>query len=128
VEDRYVARPAGTVTFNRDIAPIFYKECATCHRPGQAGPFDLITYTDAKKRAGQIGEVTQSRFMPPWLPEHGIQPLADERRLNAEQVGLIQQWVPVPYPTNPILIFRPPFRLLGALGLRRVGCVTPSSA
>jgi hypothetical protein len=93
VEDRYVARPAGTVTFNRDIAPIFYKECATCHRPGQAGPFDLITYTDAKKRAGQIGEVTQSRFMPPWLPEHGIQPLADERRLNAEQVGLIQQWV-----------------------------------
>jgi hypothetical protein len=91
--ESYVPRPAGTVTFNKHIAPILHVECATCHRPGQAGPFNLITYADASKRAKQIGEVTQSRFMPPWLPEHGLEPLADERRLTAEQLGLIQQWV-----------------------------------
>lgn len=88
----YTPRPAGSVTFNKHIAPILHAECATCHRPGQAGPFNLITYADASKRAKQIVEVTQSRYMPPWLPEHGLEPLVGERRLNAEQLGLIQQW------------------------------------
>lgn len=42
------------VTFNRDIAPILFKQCAPCHRPGEAAPFSLLTYEDAKKRAEQI--------------------------------------------------------------------------
>jgi len=40
-----------TVTFNRDIAPIFFHSCAPCHRPGEAGPFSLLTYEDAKSHA-----------------------------------------------------------------------------
>jgi tetratricopeptide (TPR) repeat protein len=80
------------VTFNRQIAPILYKNCTTCHHPGGGGPFSLLTYEDARRRAPQIEQVTASRFMPPWLPEHGYGDFADERRLTAEEIALIKQW------------------------------------
>jgi hypothetical protein len=81
------------VTFNRDIAPIFYRSCANCHRPGEAAPFSLLTYKDAKSHARQIAAVTQSRFMPPWLPEPGDFKFADELRLSDQQIALITNWV-----------------------------------
>src|ERR1700675_4298000 len=52
-------------TFNRDIAPIMFHYCASCHRPGESGPFPLLSYKDAKSHARQIAAVTRSRFMPP---------------------------------------------------------------
>ena len=85
----YQPRPAGSVTFNQHIAPIVFAQCANCHRPGESGPFHLLTYADAKKRAPQIAEVTQRRFMPPWLPEDGHEALLDARRLTVGQIGLI---------------------------------------
>src|SRR5262245_50699004 len=60
---------AGTPTFNRDVAPIIFAKCASCHRPGEAAPFSLLTYDDVRRRASQIVEVTQMRFMPPWPPD-----------------------------------------------------------
>ena len=85
--------PAAKVTFNRDIAPIVYQYCAACHRPGEAGPFPLLTYQDVKKHGSQIAAVTQTRFMPPWLPEPGELKFADERRLSDEQIATIRAWV-----------------------------------
>jgi len=81
------------VTFNRDIAPIVYHYCASCHRPGEAGPFPLLTYEDVKKHGRQIVAVTQTGFMPPWLPEPQALKFADERRLNSDQIALIKTWV-----------------------------------
>jgi tetratricopeptide (TPR) repeat protein len=90
--DRFVPRPPGTLTFNKDIAPILHRHCAGCHRPGEAGPFNLITYDDAKRRAELMVKVTQSRYMPPWLPEKGEFEFADARRLTADQIGVLKQW------------------------------------
>src|SRR3984893_6254570 len=81
------------VTFNRDIAPILYRSCALCHRPGEAGPFSLLTYIDAKSHARQIATVTKSRFMPPWLPEDSKLKFADELRHSADEIARIQAWV-----------------------------------
>jgi Tfp pilus assembly protein PilF len=81
------------VTFNRDVAPILYHSCAQCHRPGEAGPFPLLSYADAKSHARQIAAVTRSRFMPPWLPEPGELAFADDLRLSEGQIALIQAWV-----------------------------------
>jgi len=81
------------VTFNRDIAPILFQYCAPCHHPGEAGPFPLLTYADAKAHARQISAVTSTRFMPPWLPELQEVRFADELRLSDEQITLIQKWV-----------------------------------
>ena len=74
-------RCQNSVTFNRDIAPIIFHSCSTCHRPGEAAPFSLLTYSDVKKHARQIADVTRSRVMPPWLPEPQELKFADEMRL-----------------------------------------------
>ncbi|HEX4538029.1 MAG TPA: tetratricopeptide repeat protein [Candidatus Acidoferrum sp.] len=81
------------ITFNKDIAPLFFQHCATCHRPGESGPFPLLSYKDAKSHARQIAAVTQSRFMPPWLPEPGEFKFADELRLSDAQIATIAHWV-----------------------------------
>jgi Flp pilus assembly protein TadD len=81
------------VTFNRDVAPILYRTCARCHRPGEAGPFSLLTYADAKVHARQIAAVTQRRYMPPWLPEPGELKFADELRLSEDEIAKIQAWM-----------------------------------
>lgn len=83
----------GQVTFNRDIAPIMFQTCARCHRPGESGPFSLLTYEDAKKHARQIEVVTRTRFMPPWLPAPQPLKFADEIRLSDEQIAIIKRWV-----------------------------------
>jgi len=80
-------------TWSHQIAPILYKNCATCHHPGGAGPFSLLTYDDARRWSAQILTVTQSRFMPPWLPEPGYGDFADSRRLSADDLEQIKRWV-----------------------------------
>src|SRR6059036_4072921 len=92
-DTKYVPRRPGTVTFNKDIAPLVFNKCSGCHRPGQAAPFPLLNYEEVKKHARQIAEVTARRYMPPWLPEPGYGQFAGERTLSAEQIGLVQQWV-----------------------------------
>jgi mono/diheme cytochrome c family protein len=88
--------PPGVVaepTFNRDIAPILFQNCATCHHPGEVAPFPLLTYSDAKKHSSEIAELTHMRQMPPWKPEHGFGEFVGERRLSDQQIATIQQWV-----------------------------------
>src|SRR2546422_422343 len=79
-------------TFNKDIAPIIFEHCAGCHRPGQAGPFSLLTYRDVSKRARQIAEVVQKHVMPPWLPEKGHADFVGDRSLSNEEIELVQKW------------------------------------
>lgn len=80
------------VTYSHDIAPILRENCVSCHRPGESGPFPLLTYEDAKKRSRLIAEVTASRFMPSWLPEPGYGDFLDARRLTDSQIAAIREW------------------------------------
>jgi tetratricopeptide (TPR) repeat protein len=87
-------RPSSTpVTFNKDVAPIVFANCVSCHRAGGNGPFPLLTYADAARRGQSIGEETLARHMPPWLPEPGDVPIVGVRRLNQIQIDTIQRWV-----------------------------------
>ena len=85
-------RPASAISY-REIAPIIERNCAPCHRPGEAAPFALLNYEDVKRHAHQIADVTKRRFMPPWPPEPGYGDFIEERRLTASQIRLIQDWV-----------------------------------
>jgi tetratricopeptide (TPR) repeat protein len=80
------------VTWSHDIAKIVYSNCTQCHHPEGAGPFSLLSYSDARRWATQMATVTQSRFMPPWLPEPGYGNFADVRRLKESDVDLILRW------------------------------------
>jgi len=81
------------VTFNKDIAPIIYNNCSSCHRPGEAAPFALLSYGDVVKRGQLIATVTKSRYMPPWKAEHSSFEFKDERHLADREIALIDQWV-----------------------------------
>ena len=81
------------ITFTRDIALVLFHSCVPCHRPGEAAPFSLLTYADAKAHAHQIVAVTERRIMPPWLPEADGPQFADDLRLPAEQIALLKEWV-----------------------------------
>jgi tetratricopeptide (TPR) repeat protein len=90
------AQPASTaseVTFYRHVAPIVYRNCVPCHRPGESGPFSLLTYDDVKRHAQQIADVTKRHYMPPWLPDPGYGEFIEERRLSDVQIQRIRQWV-----------------------------------
>lgn len=85
--------PRRGVTFNRDVAPIIFRNCSGCHRPGQAAPFSLLQYSEIRKRGEQIGEVTAKRIMPPWLPESAPGEFANDRQLSPDEIQIVQQWV-----------------------------------
>ena len=81
-----------TVTFNRDIAPIIFQNCSSCHRPGEVAPFSLLTYEDVRKRAQTIAQVVGDRLMPPWKADPAVGKFHDVRRLSDDQVRRIQTW------------------------------------
>jgi tetratricopeptide (TPR) repeat protein len=78
--------------FAHDVAPIIYKNCSACHRPGEAGPFSLLTYEDVKKHARLIADVTRRRYMPPWAPQAGFGDFEGERRLTEAEIRVLADW------------------------------------
>ncbi len=92
---------ASPPTYARDIAPILYRSCASCHRPGESGPFSLLSYDDAKQYAPQIAAAVRARSMPPWLPEHGYGDFANESRLTDDEIRLIVEWAKNGAPQGP---------------------------
>jgi Tfp pilus assembly protein PilF len=103
-----VAPTLRQVTFNRDIAPMVFNICAKCHRPGEAGPFSLLSYDDVKSHARQIVSVTERRFMPPWLPAPGDFAFADELKLSGEQIALFREWYEAGEPRGDAKDLPPP--------------------
>jgi hypothetical protein len=81
------------VTFSEHVAPILFANCTSCHRPGEAAPFPLLGYADARPLAKAIAAATASRSMPPWKVGPGDYAFANERRLTTEQIRTIERWV-----------------------------------
>jgi hypothetical protein len=81
-----------SITFNRDVAPILYKNCVSCHRTGEVAPFPLLTYGDTAKRALLIAKVTRSGYMPPWKPVAGYGEFACARGLTRAEIETIRRW------------------------------------
>lgn len=83
----------GAVTYYRDVAAILQNRCQSCHRPGEVGPFSLLTYKQASNWADDIKEYTQNRKMPPWKPAPGAHPFSGERRLTDKELDVLAKWV-----------------------------------
>jgi peroxiredoxin len=82
-----------TVTYAKHVAPVLQKRCQECHRPGEIGPFSLLTYEDAKKRISRIREAIMEERMPPWHadPRHGK--FINDRRLTQEERDTLLSWI-----------------------------------
>src|SRR5262245_59732222 len=84
---------AAAPTFSKDIAPIFAKNCMSCHRPGEIAPMSLMSYKEVRPWAKSIREKVIKREMPPWHadPAHGE--WANDRRLSQKEIDAIVAWV-----------------------------------
>jgi hypothetical protein len=81
------------VTFHKDVEPIFQRRCVECHRPGEIGPFSLMTYAKAKANAGPIKAVVRDRRMPPWHADPKVGEWKNDRRLSDVEIATISSWV-----------------------------------
>ncbi len=84
---------AAIPTFSKDVAPIFFKNCAECHRPGEIAPMSLINYKEVRPWAKAIREKIVSREMPPWHadPNHGQ--WTNDKRMSQKDIDTIVAWI-----------------------------------
>lgn len=80
-------------TYTKHVAPIIYRSCTTCHRPGGVGPMSLMTYADVKAAAADIGDAVQSGYMPPWHADNPKGMFHNDRRLSDDEKGVIAKWL-----------------------------------
>lgn len=82
-----------SVTFNKDVAPILFKNCVTCHRPGEIAPMSLMSYTEVRPWAKAIREKVVTRQMPPWHADGSYGQWENDRRLSQAHIDTITAWV-----------------------------------
>jgi hypothetical protein len=85
--------PPAAPTFTKDVAPILYKNCTTCHRPGEIAPMSLLTYDDARPWARSIRDRVLGNQMPPWHADPSVGHWVNERRLSDKEKETIARWV-----------------------------------
>jgi hypothetical protein len=85
--------PSGSApTFTKDVAPIFYKNCTSCHRPGEIAPMSLLTYQDARPWAKSIATRVAAGTMPPWHADSSHIAFVNDRRLNDADKATLLKW------------------------------------
>jgi hypothetical protein len=79
-------------TFSKDVLPILQKNCQSCHRPGQIGPFSMLSYSNTRPWAKSIKAKVVSRQMPPWFAEPHGREFANDRSLKQSDIDIISRW------------------------------------
>jgi len=80
-------------TYTRDVAPILFRNCTSCHRPGEIAPMSLMTYEDVRPQAKAIRDEVGEGHMPPWHAEAPHGTFLNELRLTAEEKATLLAWV-----------------------------------
>ncbi|MGL6075022.1 MAG: redoxin domain-containing protein [Fimbriiglobus sp.] len=88
-----VAVKASSVTYHKEVARVIQAKCQTCHRPGEAAPFALMSYRDAKSWAAMIKEVVADQVMPPWHADAKLGHFSNDRRLTDDEKKTLISWV-----------------------------------
>jgi peroxiredoxin len=83
----------GDITYTRDVARIFQNRCQECHRPGQIGPFSLMTYKQARAWSDTIREVVTEKRMPPWHADPKYGKFLNDKSLSKEERQTILAWI-----------------------------------
>jgi hypothetical protein len=82
-----------SVTFYKDALPILQTRCQECHRAGEAAPFSLMSYREARPWAKAIRTAIATKKMPPWFasPEHGK--FSNDRAMPQSEIEILTRWV-----------------------------------
>jgi peroxiredoxin len=88
-----VAVTAEPVTYHKHVATVLQAKCQECHRPGEAGPFSLLTYGQAKNWSAMIREVVADGIMPPWHASAPYGHFKNDRRLSDDEKKTLLAWI-----------------------------------
>lgn len=80
-------------TFSKDVAPIFYKNCASCHQPNSVAPMSLLDFQSARPYAKAIQKAVETRTMPPWFADPRYGHFQNDARLSDDDIATIKAWV-----------------------------------
>ena len=80
-------------TFARDVAPIVFTKCASCHRPGEVAPMPLLSYRDVRPWAGAIKQKVTTREMPPWDADAHYGKFRNDLSLTDREIDTLVRWV-----------------------------------
>lgn len=86
------AVPGPTIDYAEEVAPILNRSCVGCHQPGQAAPFSLVGYENARKWAPMILQAIETKQMPPWRAEQSQQRFHDENRIEPNELHTLRDW------------------------------------
>jgi peroxiredoxin len=100
------------VNYAKQVSRLLQKHCQECHRPGEIGPFSLLTYDDAKKRAGRIREALIEQRMPPWYADSRHGKFLNDRRLPQEELDTLIAWIDAGTPRGDDKDLPPPLKFV----------------
>ena len=84
---------ADAPTYTRDVAPILYKNCTGCHRPGELGPMSLMSYKYVRPLVRAISTRVGAQTMPPWHADPSIGEFSNDRRLDPKDKATLLKWI-----------------------------------
>ena len=92
-DDPPLAAQTTAPDFAKDVAPILYRNCASCHRDGGLGPFSMMNVDSVKAYSDDIRDAVRTGNVPPWHAEgaHGV--FSNDRRLSDLDKQTILRWV-----------------------------------
>ncbi len=102
------AGPAAAPTYTKDVAPIIQKDCQVCHRPGEAGPFSMLTYDQTRPWAAAIKEAVKLKKMPPWFADPAYGKFSNSTALTPREIDTIVAWVNAGAPRGDAKDMPPP--------------------
>ncbi len=85
--------PAAQVTWHGRVQRIVQNRCQSCHRPGENGPFSLLTFKEAKTNAAMIDYAVKEKLMPPWFATAESLPMRNDHSLTKRERDDVQAWV-----------------------------------
>src|SRR5436190_8883501 len=80
-------------TFSKDVAPILFTKCVSCHRPGEVAPMSLLKYEQVRPWSKSIRQKVTTREMPPWGPDRRYGKFVNDMSLSDDQIKTIVAWV-----------------------------------
>ena len=103
---------ASAVTFSKDVLPVLQKRCQGCHRPGEAAPFSLLTYEEAKPWARAMKEAVLLHKMPPWFADPHVGKFANDPSLSQQEISTLVAWSDQGAPRGDAKDARAPLRFI----------------
>jgi len=99
-------------TYTKDVAPILQKHCQSCHRPGEAAPFSMLSYEETRPWAGAMKLAVRVKEMPPWFADPQIGHFSNERSLSQRDIDTIVAWATAGAPRGDPKDMPPPVSFL----------------